>query len=102
MENWQDRTQLLIGEQGIEKLKNSMEIIFVDGGSTDNTKELIGRNFRIVSSEKGRANQMNYGASVSKGDIVLFLHFAHADERYTKHGCSFSYSSVSRSAAGAT
>lgn len=32
MENWQDRTQLLIGEQGIERLKNSHVLVVGLGG----------------------------------------------------------------------
>lgn len=32
MENWQDRTQLLIGEQGIERLKNSHILVVGLGG----------------------------------------------------------------------
>jgi rSAM/selenodomain-associated transferase 2 len=52
------------------------EIIIVDGGSTDLTlsKCLIYKDVKIISSEKGRANQMNKGAEAAKGDILLFLH----------------------------
>ncbi|CAN5352471.1 TIGR04283 family arsenosugar biosynthesis glycosyltransferase [soil metagenome] len=52
------------------------EIIIVDGGSTDLTlsKCLIYKNVKIISSEKGRANQMNKGAEAAKGEILLFLH----------------------------
>lgn len=50
------------------------EIIFVDGGSTDRTLELITDEFTVIHSEKGRANQMNAGAMASDGDILFFLH----------------------------
>lgn len=50
------------------------EILFVDGGSTDKTVELIGPDFRVLKSEKGRAAQMNLGARESQGDILFFLH----------------------------
>ena len=51
------------------------EIIFVDGGSRDGSDRIIQEKYRLVySSEKGRSNQMNYGATLSKGDILLFLH----------------------------
>lgn len=52
------------------------EIIVVDGGSTDTTAERAKSEGVIVarSSEKGRAAQMNYGASISTGEILYFLH----------------------------
>lgn len=64
--------------QGIQlqlrKLKNQCEILFVDGGSTDRTLELIDSEFTVIHSEKGRANQMNTGAEASTGDVLFFLH----------------------------
>ncbi len=52
------------------------EIIVVDGGSTDATAEKAKSEGVIVvsSPEKGRASQMNYGASISTGQILYFLH----------------------------
>lgn len=52
------------------------ELIFVDGGSTDKTFEKCKkRGFQVVrSNEKGRAAQMNAGASKAKGDVFYFLH----------------------------
>lgn len=62
----------------IDKLgqfKDYCEIIFVDGGSRDGSDRIIQEKYRLVySSEKGRSKQMNYGASLAKGDILLFLH----------------------------
>lgn len=58
----------------LESVKNQCEIIFVDGGSTDRTLELIGERFTVLLSDKGRANQMNAGAEVSTGDVLFFLH----------------------------
>jgi len=52
------------------------EIIVADGGSKDNTIEAAkaaGAN-AIVSPAKGRAAQMNYGASIANGEILYFLH----------------------------
>ena len=57
----------------IKKLQDC-EIIFVDGGSTDDTLEIIGNNHIIISSQKGRANQMNAGALASNGNVLFFLH----------------------------
>ncbi|MCM0612559.1 TIGR04283 family arsenosugar biosynthesis glycosyltransferase [Marinobacter sediminum] len=51
------------------------EVIVVDAGSTDGTAELARPLCdRVVISEKGRAVQMNAGAVVAKGDVLLFLH----------------------------
>lgn len=52
------------------------EIIVVDGGSTDKTVEKAkSEGVTVVSSlKKGRAAQMNCGASAAKGGILYFLH----------------------------
>jgi len=68
-------------------LKSECEIIFVDGGSTDDTADLIEKWIRerdmgrerplsrfLLSPKKGRANQMNYGASKAGGEALWFLH----------------------------
>jgi rSAM/selenodomain-associated transferase 2 len=70
---------------GIQKLVNYLliagssathEIIVSDGGSTDNTLELAkAAGARVIQSpEKGRAAQMNAGATIATGDILYFLH----------------------------
>ena len=58
----------------LEQVRDKAEILFVDGGSTDCTRELIGQRFPVLTGVKGRAAQMNYGAECSKGDILFFLH----------------------------
>src|SRR5690625_4981094 len=59
----------------LKPFKDHCEIIFVDGGSRDGTYKMIEEGYRVVNgSKKGRGNQMNYGASLSKGEILLFLH----------------------------
>ncbi len=51
------------------------EIIVVDGGSRDNTVALATPHAeRIIVSARGRAAQMNAGAAIARGDILLFLH----------------------------
>ena len=53
-----------------------VEVILVDGGSTDGTWEVAG-NFpqvRRLKAHPGRGRQMNAGAIVSRGDILVFLH----------------------------
>lgn len=51
------------------------EIIIVDGGSRDRTREIC-RQFHVsfFSCERGRARQMNCGARSATGDVLLFLH----------------------------
>ncbi len=52
-----------------------LEIILVDGGSSDATAErarpLVDQ---LVESPPGRARQMNAGAAVARGDCLVFLH----------------------------
>lgn len=52
------------------------EIIIADGGSTDNTLQLVKESDATIarSPSKGRAAQMNYGASLASGDILYFIH----------------------------
>lgn len=51
------------------------ELIVVDGGSEDETVALVeSAGARVVLSERGRAKQMNAGAEVASGELVLFLH----------------------------
>lgn len=52
------------------------EIILVDGGSTDRTAAIAARSpqIRLLSSPRGRSRQMNVGAHVARGDVLLFLH----------------------------
>ncbi len=53
------------------------EVIVVDGGSNDNTAQIVKSypQVRYIEHDKrGRAAQMNAGAAVASGDIFLFLH----------------------------
>jgi len=52
------------------------EIIVVDGGSQDHSCQLVEtyEDIQLIKTRPGRANQMNAGADVAKGDWFLFLH----------------------------
>ena len=51
------------------------EVIVVDGGSRDGTPALAAPwADRVLSSERGRARQMNTGAELAGGEVLLFLH----------------------------
>ena len=51
------------------------ELFIVDGGSSDGTRAIC-RQFgvEVLTSPRGRAAQMNYGARRATGDVLLFLH----------------------------
>ena len=55
-----------------------LELIIVDGGSADETITIIeglkDKRLRLLTSEKGRALQMNVGADSANGENILFLH----------------------------
>ena len=60
-------------------LEDVYEVIFVDSSNDDKSKSYIEKisdniNLKYISSEKGRALQMNSGYKESTGDVVLFLH----------------------------
>ena len=63
--------------QTLQRLQETaVEIIIVDGGSTDQTVEIV-QNMgikTILSPEAGRSIQMNTGAKYATGNILLFLH----------------------------
>lgn len=67
--------------QELVALAGVREVIVVDGGSSDGTLEIL-RSFdegervpvRLLRAERGRARQMNAGARVAEGPLLLFLH----------------------------
>jgi len=59
-----------------------LEVIVVDGGSTDGTLAVAAGfpKVKVLTASRGRGCQMNRGALASSGDLLVFLH---ADTRLT-------------------
>jgi rSAM/selenodomain-associated transferase 2 len=52
-----------------------IEVVVVDGGSSDDTMRLAKPLAdRAIVATRGRASQMNAGAAIARGDVLLFLH----------------------------
>ncbi|MFT4634507.1 MAG: rSAM/selenodomain-associated transferase 2 [Arenicella sp.] len=59
------------------------QVIIVDGGSQDQTCSLVeAAGYRLLSSQAGRARQMNAGAQQANQPMLLFLH---ADTKLPKN-----------------
>ena len=52
-----------------------VELIIVDGGSTDNTLTLLDNpRVRLLQTRKGRGHQLDFGARAAQGKLLWFLH----------------------------
>ncbi|MEI9803881.1 MAG: glycosyltransferase [Pseudolabrys sp.] len=59
--------------------RRGVEIVVADGGSDDGTAKLARPLAdKAIVAERGRAMQMNAGAKVANGDVLLFLHCRYA------------------------
>jgi rSAM/selenodomain-associated transferase 2 len=55
--------------------RRGVELIVVDGGSRDGTLDLARPLAdRAIAAPRGRAAQMNAGAGLARGEVMLFLH----------------------------
>ena len=55
-------------------LSRPVQVIFVDGGSSDSSRATAHRFGEVLSSPPGRARQMNLGVSAARSEVLLFLH----------------------------
>ncbi len=62
--------------QRLTQLRGNYELLIVDGGSSDETRRIVRRfpSIRLLTAERGRARQLNKGASAASGSILFFLH----------------------------
>ncbi len=61
--------------QLMDQVDDAVELLVVDGGSTDRTVALASEFAQVLSAPgRGRATQMNHGAEASRSAILLFLH----------------------------
>jgi rSAM/selenodomain-associated transferase 2 len=59
----------------LQRWRDEVEIIVADGGSTDGTVEIARAcGLRVIHAAHGRGQQMNAGARVASGEVLLFLH----------------------------
>ena len=58
----------------LERLSGDFEVLFSDGGSSDDTLAKIPPCYRVIPCGKGRAVQMNTAAREASGDILWFVH----------------------------
>ncbi len=53
----------------------NVEVIVADGGSNDQTAELArAKGATVIHCNRGRGKQMNAGAALASGEVLLFLH----------------------------
>ena len=59
----------------VRKSGPDIEVLLVDGGSTDHTTE-VARTYgaRVITSERGRGAQMHRGACEAQGTVLWFVH----------------------------
>ena len=75
---WNEGAQIAHGLRRLREISDSafMELIVVDGGSTDKTAELAGKWADVVEvlPAPNRGAQLHAGAKRATGDLLFFLH----------------------------
>ena len=61
--------------QALQALRNHCQLLLIDGGSDDDSAELAEPLVdQVLHSLRGRARQMNFGATQAQAEVLLFLH----------------------------
>jgi rSAM/selenodomain-associated transferase 2 len=71
-----EATEIVAALDALAPLRaEGVEVIVVDGGSMDRSVDLAAPLAdRVLEAPRGRASQMNAGAAVARGGVLLFLH----------------------------
>ena len=65
--------------QGLSKQSDGLEVLVVDGGSQDRSRDVAAKHgARVLSTETGRGRQLNAGCQAAQGNWLWLLH---ADSR---------------------
>ena len=75
-----------------------VEIIVADGGSTDHTVALAqAAGTHVINCNPGRGKQMNAGAALASGEVLLFLH---ADTKLPNDFCEHIWHAMNNGSSG--
>ncbi|WP_322816307.1 TIGR04283 family arsenosugar biosynthesis glycosyltransferase [Chloroflexus sp.] len=61
--------------QAVRQIDPTVEVIVTDGGSEDDTPRLArAAGAKVINAPRGRGLQLNAGAALAGGDLLVFLH----------------------------